>query len=340
MFPFPYARSVLLIMRPSQSELAKEKDAQMLAMLGVIVLQTPHARPTPTPPTLSRKPNALTIPPIPALASRSGGMDYFSLTRAINSNHSPTAGSWGRGGPSPSGHAPGPLAPSLSPSNSSRGSWSSLFNTGSMRQFMHGVQDTYQVLMTPTEVPMSGTPDLTTPMIRLPDRYGYGGAIGMGMGRQTPDSPASVSMSVSAGASLGHFTVGSGSLGPSASGSRKRGMRKEASVASTMTNTSSLSRSWNEGQSASGGHSTSGHGHGTRQIAISLSSTGTGNSHKKATARFTDMSAFGGERRRLVFVPSSYEEKCVFLDHLVAMVLIEFSGRKKLLAQNYSHSSD
>ena len=308
-----FAGFFLLTLEPRHSELAKEKDVQMLAMLGMIVLQTPHARPAPAPPTLSRKPTALTIPTIPTLPSRSGGMDYFSLTRAINSSHSPTAQSWGRGGPSPGGLAPGPLAASLSSSSSSRGSWSSLFNTGSMRQFMHGVQDTYQVLMTPTEVPMSGTPDLTTPMVRLPDRYAYGGAIGIGMARQPLDSPASVSTSVSAGASFGNFNTGSGSVGPSGSGSRRRGMRKEASVASTMTNTSSLSRSWNEGQTSSGGHTTSGHGHGTRQIAISLSSAGTGHSHRKAAARFPDMNAFGGERRRLVFVPSSYEEKCVFL---------------------------
>ena len=44
----------------------------------------------------------------------------------------------------------GPLASAtLSSSNSSRGSWSSLFNTGSVRQFMSGVQDTFKDGLTP-----------------------------------------------------------------------------------------------------------------------------------------------------------------------------------------------
>jgi hypothetical protein len=44
------------------------------------------------------------------------------------------------------------IGPQLSSSNSSRGSWSSLFNTGSMRQFVAGVQDTFKDgLVTPAD---------------------------------------------------------------------------------------------------------------------------------------------------------------------------------------------
>lgn len=66
--------------------------------------------------------------------------DYFSLARRRDSrtmpNNSPI---WPRLSSSPS--APAITAAALSSSNSSRGSWSSLFNTGSMRQFMSGMQD-------------------------------------------------------------------------------------------------------------------------------------------------------------------------------------------------------
>jgi hypothetical protein len=57
------------------------------------------------------------------------------------------------------------MASSLSLSNSSRGSWSSLFNTGSMRQFMSGVQESISTplsidtLQLPTRTPMP-TPSL------------------------------------------------------------------------------------------------------------------------------------------------------------------------------------
>jgi len=76
------------------------------------------------------------------------GVDYFSL------GHSPAPQSerppaWPRRPSTPTVQQQ-QLA-SLSSSNSSRGSWSSLFNTGSVRQFMTGVQDT--LLSTPLESP-------------------------------------------------------------------------------------------------------------------------------------------------------------------------------------------
>jgi hypothetical protein len=45
----------------------------------------------------------------------------------------------------------------LSTSNSSRGSWSSLFNAGSVRQFMSGMQDLKDGLTTPSEPPATST---------------------------------------------------------------------------------------------------------------------------------------------------------------------------------------
>ncbi|KAJ7739030.1 hypothetical protein DFH07DRAFT_983862 [Mycena maculata] len=131
------------------AELCKVKDIQMLAMLSMIVLQgcrsmgsgantkSPDLRGTPTP--------------------KYGGVDYFSLSRSSsggNTGHmSPISPTWPRLTASP------PLTsnqPVLSTSNSSRGSWSSLFNAGSMRQFMSGVQESLKDgLTTPSETPAS-----------------------------------------------------------------------------------------------------------------------------------------------------------------------------------------
>ncbi|KAJ3517825.1 hypothetical protein NLJ89_g245 [Agrocybe chaxingu] len=131
-------------------EIAKEKDIQMLAMLAVVVLQTQHG--SVVQPNLGRKKSNT---PTTAVPGRTGGVDYFSLTKASNFS-SPISPAWPHM-PSP---IPPPLAPSLSSSNSSRGSWSGLFNTGNVRQFMNDVQYSFKEgLTTPTEVPLS-TPDV------------------------------------------------------------------------------------------------------------------------------------------------------------------------------------
>ncbi|KDR70095.1 hypothetical protein GALMADRAFT_76692 [Galerina marginata CBS 339.88] len=125
------------------ADIAKEKDVQMLAMIAMLVLQTDHG--TVLPPSLSRKKETVVLPHMPL---RIGGVDYFSLTKAMNPS-SPVSPAWPR---LPSPIHP-PLAPSMSSSNSSRGSWSSLFNTGSMRQFMNGVQDSFKEgLTTPSDI--------------------------------------------------------------------------------------------------------------------------------------------------------------------------------------------
>lgn len=131
------------------------KDVQMLAMISVILLQAWHS----SSPTLGqpRTPSTRAMPST-ALSSatpRPGVNDYFSM-RPINRRASPVSPAWPRLPSSPT--APPPSGPSLSSSNSSRGSWSSLFTTGSMRQFMSGVQDSLKEgLATPEISPFSAT---------------------------------------------------------------------------------------------------------------------------------------------------------------------------------------
>ncbi|KAF7309628.1 WD-REPEATS-REGION domain-containing protein [Mycena indigotica] len=124
---------VIKMIHRLHEELCDLKDLQMLAMLSVVVLQgckqvvppiqSPPLHGTPTP--------------------RNGPVDYFNLTRStsVGGPPSPSSPSWSR-----------PPQPALSTSGSSRGSWSSLFNAGTMRQFVSGVQDSF---MTPSELPSS-----------------------------------------------------------------------------------------------------------------------------------------------------------------------------------------
>ena len=141
----------------------------MLAMIAMLVLQTEHA--TVIPPSLSRKKEAASIIPLPP---RSGN-DYFSLTKSLALSN-PVSPVWPRlSSPTTSTHTP-----AVSTSNSSRGSWSSLFNTGSVRQFMSGVQDTFKEgLATPGETPAYSMHDTTRAekmITRLPDSPGTAAA--------------------------------------------------------------------------------------------------------------------------------------------------------------------
>lgn len=121
----------------------------MLAMLSMIVLQGCRNNG----PTATTKSPDLRGTPTPKYTP----MDYFSISRSSSGGNtgrmSPVSPTWPRLTASPpvtSSQAP------LSTSNSSRGSWSSLFNAGSMRQFMSGVQDTIKDgLTTPSEPPAS-----------------------------------------------------------------------------------------------------------------------------------------------------------------------------------------
>jgi WD repeat-containing protein 59 len=110
----------------------KEKDVQMLAMLSMLVLQT-----------------ELGAPSI-RVKNTTPSVDYFSLKKSAVNLLSPLSPEWPR---LPSSPVAPSIAPSFSSSNSTRGSWSSLFNTGTMRQFMNGVQDSLKEgLSTPSEI--------------------------------------------------------------------------------------------------------------------------------------------------------------------------------------------
>ncbi|KAF7354044.1 WD-REPEATS-REGION domain-containing protein [Mycena venus] len=133
------------------SELCRLKDLQMLSMMSMIVLQGCRT----TRPTTTTKSPELRGTPTPKYAA----MDYFSISRSSSGGNtgrvSPVSPTWPRLTASPpvsSGQAP------LSTSNSSRGSWSSLFNAGSVRQFMSGMQDSLKDgLTTPSEPPATST---------------------------------------------------------------------------------------------------------------------------------------------------------------------------------------
>jgi len=128
----------------------------MLAIISMLILQTEHRH------VLPRSANAVAVKEsnsAPLVSSRGNNVDYFSLKKPATPSSSISI-AWARM-PSPklSLHAP-----SVSSSNSSRGSWSSLFNTGTVRQFMTGVQDSLKEgLATPLEVPVRET----TPEIQI-----------------------------------------------------------------------------------------------------------------------------------------------------------------------------
>ena len=151
---------------PRYTHFAKDKEVQMLAMLSVLVLQTYYCSPeslrlslpifmpafTPSPslmntatPTQTRLPtrsesgsllasssSILTLPKV-------GPTDYFSITRAINNTVGPPSSpDWPR---LPAAFPTTPPAVSLPLTTSgSRGSWSTLFGTAGVRQF---VQETF-----------------------------------------------------------------------------------------------------------------------------------------------------------------------------------------------------
>lgn len=116
----------------------KEKDVQMLAMLSMLVLQTELG---------ANLAPGMRVKNTTPITSRMASVDYFSLTK-------PPVKILGQNSPEwPSSPVAPSITPSFSSSNSSRGSWSSLFNTGTVRQFMNGVQGSLKEgLLTPTEI--------------------------------------------------------------------------------------------------------------------------------------------------------------------------------------------
>ncbi|KAF5346263.1 hypothetical protein D9756_011276 [Leucocoprinus leucothites] len=155
-------------------DFAKNKDLQMLAMLAVLILQTPYstiAGPPPPRPQNFQRPS-INVLPSSILSPKSNAFDVFTIAQGLNQQ--PTSPALGRLPPSPIGPA---LAPSLSSSTSSRGSWTSIFNTG--RQF---VQDTFNpTLPAPTDLPIhsdrysisSGSDKLRVPDSPVAPNAGY-----------------------------------------------------------------------------------------------------------------------------------------------------------------------
>ncbi|KAF9218601.1 hypothetical protein BS17DRAFT_741950 [Gyrodon lividus] len=115
-------------------EFCASHDVQMLAVISVVLLKAyVSSVEQPTTQTPSTKESSPTV--------SKNENDYFSLLRPKDSRAAALSPGWPRL-PSTSPTASNyPAGSSLSTSNSSRGSWSSLFNTGSVRQFMSGVQD-------------------------------------------------------------------------------------------------------------------------------------------------------------------------------------------------------
>ncbi|KAG2364093.1 hypothetical protein BDR07DRAFT_1355525 [Suillus spraguei] len=153
-------------------EYCASHDVQMLAMLGVILLRAFASLPDTVPNTPSADD--------PSSVSPSPEEDYFSFMR----RKGPRAAALSPGRPrlsSTSPTAPPLMASSLSMSNSSRGSWSSLFNAGSMRQFMSGVQESISTplyidalqlpMRTPMPIPspLPGSESAGSVVLRLPN---------------------------------------------------------------------------------------------------------------------------------------------------------------------------
>ncbi|KAG6844879.1 hypothetical protein H0H87_002824 [Tephrocybe sp. NHM501043] len=136
-------------------DFSKSKDVQMLAMLSVLLLQVYE---------MIVSNSSTTISPDGTIdLSSTGEMDYFSFARNHPSPQSERPQIWPRRSSTPTVPQQ-QLGTSLTSSTSSRGSWSSLFNTGSMRQFMSGVQDTLKDgLTTPLEAPANISPSPSNP---------------------------------------------------------------------------------------------------------------------------------------------------------------------------------
>ncbi|KAG6372963.1 hypothetical protein JVT61DRAFT_7009 [Boletus reticuloceps] len=115
-------------------EFCATRDVQTLAMLAVVLLKayTSSVEQLATD-TRSTKESS------PTVAKNEG--DYFSLSRSKDPRVAILSPAWPRlpsTSPTTTNYA---VASSLSASGSSRGSWSSLFTTGSVRQFMSGVHE-------------------------------------------------------------------------------------------------------------------------------------------------------------------------------------------------------
>ena len=118
-------------------DFAKNKDVQMLAMLAVLILQTPYTTITAPPSRSALQRPFINVLPSSIRSPRTGSLDVSTIAQGLDQQ--PISPALGR---QSSPVAPA-FAPSLSSSTSSRGSWTNIFKPG--RQF---VQDT----LNPTSV--------------------------------------------------------------------------------------------------------------------------------------------------------------------------------------------
>ncbi|KAG6836530.1 hypothetical protein H0H93_007076 [Arthromyces matolae] len=134
------------------NDFSKTKDIQMLAMLSVLLLQIYDM--------MTSRASLLLLSPdtLPDLTKEYTGEDYFSLQH--QTSHSERL-PWPRTPTRPQQQ----LGTSVPSSTSSRGSWSSLFNAGSVRQFMSGVGDTIKDGLT---TPNEGISNISPPTILPP----------------------------------------------------------------------------------------------------------------------------------------------------------------------------
>lgn len=158
-------------------------------MLGIILLRAFASLPDTGKPFLFARRSILsdniTVPNTPSANDPSSisptpEEDYFSFVRRKGSRAAALSPGWPRLS-STSPTAPPLMASSLSMSNTSRGSWSSLFNTGSMRQFMSGVQESISTPLSidtlqlptrtpmPTPLPLPGSESAGSVVLRLPN---------------------------------------------------------------------------------------------------------------------------------------------------------------------------
>jgi hypothetical protein len=170
-------------------EYCASHDVQMLAMLGIILLRAFASLPDTGKLFLftrwSIPSDNVTVPNTPSANDPSSisptpEEDYFSFVRRNNPRATALSPGWPRLS-STSPTAPPLMASSLSMSNSSRGSWSSLFNTGSMRQFMSGVQESISTPLSidtlqlpsrtpmPVPSPLPGSESAGSVVLRLPN---------------------------------------------------------------------------------------------------------------------------------------------------------------------------
>ncbi|KAJ8495802.1 hypothetical protein ONZ45_g12696 [Pleurotus djamor] len=133
------------------AELLSEKDLQMLAMMAALLLQIrAHSLPA------NHSNEAHSRNSLSPLSASITGLDYFSMARSISSGNSPMLLPW------PRVHSP---SIQTTPTQT-RGSWSSIFNAGSMRQLMTGSHETTRD--SPSPRLDSSTPPLSEKAVPIP----------------------------------------------------------------------------------------------------------------------------------------------------------------------------